>query len=108
MKKDSIVQFVCFQTEVPFDSFINSWEQYSKSLGKDINVSLHQQSAGKTRFRFVSRHTSLRDDFHFVFVKGRKPEHFNDCNVRVIQAGGYMPVQLENIQDAKPKEAKIL
>ena len=107
MKKDTIVQFVCFQTDIELETFVLSWEQYANSLGKDMDVSLLQQS-GKCRFKYVSRHTSLRDDFHFVFVKGRKPEHFNDCSVRVIQAGGYIPVQIECNHEAKAKETKIL
>lgn len=108
MKKDSIVQFVCFQTDVALDTFVGAWEQYSKSLGKGIEVSLQQQALSKNKFKYVSRHVGPKDDFRFVFVKGRKPEHFNDCSVRVIQAGGYLPMQLECNNEAASNEIKIL
>ncbi|MGZ5190654.1 MAG: hypothetical protein ACXWCZ_06505 [Flavisolibacter sp.] len=108
MKKNSIVQFVCFQTELELNTFIVSWEQYSKSLGKDVDVLLHQQQSGKKKFKYVSRHTSAQDDFRFVFVKGKKPEHFVDYSVRVIQAGGYIPLQIESVRDAGRKESKVL
>jgi hypothetical protein len=99
MKKNSIVQFVCFQTELELNTFIVSWEQYSKSLGKDVDVLLHQQQSGKKKFKYVSRHTSSQDDFRFVFVKGKKPEHFVDYSVRVIQAGGEQFKKLELYED---------
>src|SRR5215212_525009 len=108
MKKNSIVQFVCFQTDLSLDTFIQSWEQYAKSLGKDVDVLLHKQQSGKKKFKYVSRHTSSQDDFRFVFVKGKKPEHFVDYSVRVIQAGGYIPLQIESVRDASVKESKVL
>jgi hypothetical protein len=108
MKKNSIVQFVCFQTELDLNTFTNSWEQYSKSLGKDVDVLLHKQESGKKKFRYVSRHTSSQEDFRFLFVKGKKPEHFADYNVKVIQAGGYTPLQIGSIRDALSKESKVL
>ena len=108
MKKNSIVQFVCFQTDLDLNTFIVSWEQYSKSLGKDVDVVLHKQESGKKKFKYVSRHTSTQDDFRFVFVKGKKPEHFVDYSVKVIQAGGYIPMQIESVRDASPKESKVL
>ncbi|MFL5773860.1 MAG: hypothetical protein ACJ75F_11920, partial [Flavisolibacter sp.] len=108
MKKNSIVQFVCFQTELDLNTFVISWEQYSKSLGKDLDVVLHKQESGKKKFRYVSRHTSSQDDFRFVFVKGKKPEHFVDYNVKVVQAGGYLPLQIGSIREAQRKESKVL
>ena len=108
MKKNSIVQFVCFQTELDLNTFVISWEQYSRSLGKDLDVLLHKQESGKKKFRYVSRHTSSQDDFRFLFVKGKKPEHFVDHNVKVIQAGGYLPLEIGSIREALTKESKIL
>ena len=108
MTKNSIVQFVCFQTEIDLDAFVLSWEQYAKSLNNDADVSLLQQHGVKTKFKYVSRHTSAKEDFHFVFVKGRKPEHFNDISVKVVQAGGYIPVQIENVKEARRNETKIM
>jgi hypothetical protein len=108
MKKNSIVQFVCFQTDLELAVFIESWERYSKSLGKDVDVVLHRLQSGKKKFRYVSRHTSTQDDFRFLFVKGKKPEHFVDYSVKVVQAGGYMPLQIETIREAASKESKVL
>jgi hypothetical protein len=108
MKDNTIVQFVCFQTEIETDTFFASWEQYAKSLGKDLEVILHESQSQKNRFQFVSRHTSAQEDFRFVFVKGRRPEHFGEHHVRVVQAGGYHPLQIECGREANPDETKIL
>lgn len=108
MNKNSIVQFMCFQTDIDLETFLPSWEKYAFAGGKDKCLSLQEQHTRKNRFRYVSRHTSLPGDFRFVFVKGRKPEHFNDCNVRVIQAGGYIPVQIEMDKEAKHNQSKVM
>lgn len=108
MKKETIIQFVCFQTSINLDAFIPAWEQYNNSLGKDNEVNLQEQYNFKNKFKYVSRHTVLKNDFHFVFVKGRKPEHFNDCNVRVIQAGGYLPLQIQNKNESDTTMTKVM
>src|SRR5437868_7358993 len=101
MQQDTIVQFVCFETSVEFDEFVSRWEYYAKRFAsKDVEVTLQEQNNTKTRFKYVSQQKCPEDNFQFAFMKGRHSENFPDCNVKVFQAGGYLPVQMECIHDS--------
>jgi len=109
MKEDTIVQFECFETTIEPDEFVLRWEHYAKRLAsKDIEVTLQQQTGIKNRFKYVSQHKWPQDNFRFVFMKGRYSENFPECNVKVIQAGGYAPVQIECIHDTDADDVKIM
>ncbi len=96
MKKETIVQFVCFETSIPFDEFILQWDPYAKGFkGSDIEVTLQQQTSTKNKFRYISKHKWPLDDFQFIFMKGRQSEYFPERHVKVMQAGGYTPLQME-------------
>jgi hypothetical protein len=97
MKKDSIVQFVGFITGLGFDSFIDKWERYAKRLINNKSRMISQQQAGiKSRFTYVSHHEWSAQDFQFSFMNERKSEHFPEHNVKVVQMGGYTPLQIES------------
>lgn len=108
MKPNSIVQFECFDTSVPPDEFILRWQYYAeRSVGEDIQVTLLQADA-KNKFKYISQHEYAADDFHFLFMKGRPSENFHECNVRVIQAGGYSISQMQCAHDDNPDDVKII
>lgn len=108
MKKDTIVQFVCFETPVDTDEFILQWEPYNKLVSREQEVTLQQESAKKGRFRYVSQHRCHADDFQFVFKKGRRSAHSPEVEIRVREAGGYTPIQVECSHDSDTDESKIL
>ena len=70
--KDSIVQFVCYETSMNTDEFVVQWERFPKRfLSKGIEVSLQEQAMVKNKFKFVSRNVWAQDSFQFVFMEGR-------------------------------------
>jgi len=96
MKKDSIIQFVCFITHLDFEEFVVKWEHYAKQFMTNSGAMTLQQGAEtKSRYKYVSQHEYRQEGFRFAFMKGRSSEHFPEQKVKVIQAGGYMPVQIE-------------
>jgi len=95
MKKDTLVQFVCFETALEPEAFIPKWEHFAKESGnKKPEAIILQQALSKIRFKYVSEHIWPQDDFQFNFMKGRRSEHFPESRVKVVQAGGYTPLQI--------------
>ena len=96
MKKDKIVQFVGFITNLEFDDFVETWDSYAKRFVKNHeDTILHQQTGIKTRFKYVSQHEWSQQDFQFSFMEGRTSEYFPEHSVKVVQAGGFTPAQIE-------------
>src|SRR4051812_19048364 len=95
--KDAIVQFVGFETSMALDDFTAQWERFAKRFIKqDIHtITLQQQVVTRSRFRYISRNKWSEDNFQFSFMGGRASDYFPDHRVKVVQAGGYLPVQLE-------------
>ncbi len=92
MKKDAIIQFVCFVTTLGEDEFAPQWEKFAKKLKRNSDPDLQQQtSATKNRFRFISRHEWTEQDIQFSFMNNKRAEHFPEHSVRVVQIGGYIP-----------------
>ena len=109
MLHDTVFQFVCFETNVEVDEFVPKWEYYAKRFAnKDVEVTLQQQTNTKNKFKYVSQQKCPEDNFQFAFMKGRLSENFPDCNVKVFQAGGYMPLQIECIHDSDTHDVKIM
>lgn len=108
MIKDTIVQFVCFVTNLELDEFAPKWEEYAKKLiSKKQEQNLQQQvTETKNKYRYLSQHVWPDRDFQFTFMNERKSEHFPEHNVRVVQIGGYILQQqkkriLEDDGDSK-------
>lgn len=109
MKKDTLVQFVCFETSIELDEFVPKWEHFARESGnKKPESTLLQQAVTKTKFKYISQHKWPQDDFQFVFMKGRHSEHFPECRVKVVQAGGYTPLQIQCKHETVPDAAKIM
>jgi hypothetical protein len=96
IKKDVIVQFVGFTTRLDFEEFSVRWEQYAnRNRNKKMDIILQQQFDTNCRFKYVSQHEWPPEDFQFAFMKGRESLNFPEHNVKVVQTGGYSPVQTE-------------
>ena len=109
MKKDTLVQFVCFETSLELGEFSPQWEHFVKESGhKKTVTTILQQAITKTKFKYISLHKWPQDDFQFVFMKGRMSEHFPEVRVKVIQAGGYTPVQIQYKHDKDLDAVKIM
>ena len=98
MIKDTIVQYVCFVTNLGLEEFMPEWQRYAKRMkAENFEVTLYEQSPGsKNRFHYFSRHEWANGNANLNFFENRKSEHLPEHVVKVVQAGGYLrllPVQ---------------
>ncbi|HKO79075.1 MAG TPA: hypothetical protein VJU78_01710 [Chitinophagaceae bacterium] len=109
MKKNTIVQFVCFTTDLELDDFVPKWERYAKRLMIHNPETTLQQAETKSKFRYISQHEWQEGDFHFTFMNQKRSEHFPEHNVKVVQIGGYTLLETENRNRiAKNGSAKLI
>jgi hypothetical protein len=110
MKKDTIVQFVCFVTNLDLEKFAPVWEGFAKPfMGKKEEPSLQQLIAEtKAKFRYVSQHEWPDHDLAFRFMNDRKSESFPEQQVRVVQIGGYVPLQFKKRNDADESQVRLI
>jgi hypothetical protein len=110
MKKDTIFQFVCFDTTLPLNKFLPLWEIFAEKFvnKKASSITLYGQENTRNKLGYISKNEWPSDDFQFVFQKGKISDIFPAGQVKVIQAGGYSPVQIEQIKKAQKGEIKIL
>lgn len=111
MSKDSIIQFIGFITPLETEKFLAQWEPYAKAFNKATspeNMSLQQEVNEKSKYRYVSLHEYKNQDFEFNFMKGKSSVYFPEQKVRVVQAGGYAPVQIASKYQNLHRDTKIL
>ncbi|MEP6674819.1 MAG: hypothetical protein ABJA78_06680 [Ferruginibacter sp.] len=95
MKKNTIVQFVGFITNLGFDEFAAQWEIFVKRFSNKHSTMSLQESVGKSRFKYISQHEWPQEDFQFAFVQKKGADSFPEHTVKVVQAGGYSPIQVK-------------
>ena len=110
MKKESIVQFVCFVTNLELDEFAPKWDHYSKrSKNSETEPVLYQKEAlAKNKFRYISQQECPDFDFSYVDKNDRRSEHFPEQSVRIIQAGGYLPQKQKGRHAQKDGDIKVM
>ncbi len=110
VKKDTIVQFVGFVTDLGLDEFAPKWEHYAKRfMSKKTDSTLQEQvPANRNKFRFVSKHEWADRDFHFSFMNEKKSEHFPEHNVRVVQTGGYIPLHTKKRSREENDDTRLI
>lgn len=106
MREEKIVQFVCFETILNSEQFINKWEQYSRSDNSNADVTL-QQSEKKGVYHYIAQHRYKIGEFQFVFTKGKRSSRIPEVGIKEKQAGGYSVLQAGKITDAQNDESKI-
>ena len=107
MEKETIVQFVSFETMGDNNEFIAQWDQYSKGLNKKHQIRLQQEIGSKKKAKYLSQHWCFDDDFKFIFKKERRSAHFPEVEMRVRQLGGYTTIQVERKPESEEDESKI-
>jgi hypothetical protein len=108
MKEDSIVQFVCFVTPLEPDEFIKKWEAHSKKLAADCESMLQEAITDKAKFKYILQYEGGVIDFKFDFMKSRVRETLPDHRARVVNAGGYTPVQVQCSYASIEDDVKVL
>ena len=107
--KKNIVQFVCFETNLEFDKFIANWEHYAKKFSsKEDKTHLLEQVNTKNKYKYVSQHIANPDELQFTFMKEKKSVILPESKIKVVQAGGYKPIQLQNVTQQDTDQTKIL
>ena len=107
MKKDTIVQFVSFETTVATDEFRAQWEEYNKLVTGKQEVTLQQEVDGKNLYRYLSQHRFQEDDIQFTFKKARRSAHDPEIDIRIKEAGGYSTLQLECDHETAANDCKV-
>lgn len=107
MKKDTIVQFVSFETTVATNEFKAQWEEYNKLVAGKQEVTLQQEVDGKNLFRYLSQHRFHEDDIQFTFKKNKRSAHNPEIEMRIKEAGGYTPLQLECDHETAANNCKV-
>lgn len=108
MKEDSIVQFVCFVTPLEPEEFIKKWEPYSKKLAADCESLLQEAITEKAKYKYILQYEGGVIDFKFDFMKSRTRETLPDHRARVVNAGGYTPVQVQCSYSDIEDDVKVL
>lgn len=110
MKKDNIVQFVGFVTNLPFEEFVPRWENYSKrQLTSNSEPILHQKEPeAKNKFRYISQQGCPELEFHLINKNERRSDHFPDQNVRIIQIGGFVPLKQKRRSPEDESDIKLI
>lgn len=97
MKKDTIVQFVGFITTLEFEDFMAKWEFFAKRFMKNnVKTTILEQSAPKSRFKYISQHQWPQEDFQPAFMEKKRSESFPEHTVKLVQFGGYTPLQVQS------------
>ena len=110
MIKDKIVQYVCFITSLELDEFVPEWDRYAQKLmvKKAEPALLQKVNETKSKFRYISQHEWPERDFNFSFINERPSKYFPENKVRIVQAGGYIPLQVKRKSLGESNEIKLV
>ena len=109
MDENTVIQFVGFITNLDFEKFVEPWDYYvHQSNSNQIKPTLQRLTGSKSRFRYISQHPCTQGDFKFAFMNKRDSAHFPEHTVRVVHAGGYIPVQIEASRKDKDKFLNVM
>lgn len=107
MKKDTITQFVSFETSVATNEFRSQWEDYNSMVSGEQEVTLQQEVDSKGIFRYLSQHRFHDTDVQFTFKKGRRSAHNPEVEMRIKEAGGYFTLQSEYDHETEKSGCKV-
>ena len=110
MQTDNIVQFVGFVTKLKLEDFSSTWEHYTKQFKAKPGSAKLLEVISKTqyKYRYLSQHTGSPGSFRFAFMKGTTSEHFPEQTAKVVQMGGYTPVQIQYNGIKNNKNVKVM
>lgn len=110
MAEDKIVHFVGFITNLQLDEFSPMWESYMHRLTSGPETVTLEKAAGKRKslFEYLSQHECSTGDFRFAFLKAGGNSNFPERKARVVQIGGYLPVQFQPQGKKSKDEVKVL
>ena len=111
MDKDIIVQFVGFVTHIEPEVFITAWEPFIKQAADNSGSVLLQEAVtakAGNKFKYILQHESRSADFRFAFAKEKDKTQLPEQKIRVVQSGGYAPVQIQTSHKEIKNHIKVL
>jgi len=106
MREDKVVQFVLFETTLAKEQFLMQWEQFTRSVNSDQDVTV-QQSEKDGGFSYIAQHRFRAGEFQFVFEKARRSSKHPEIHIKAEQVGGYSVLHSGRMDDARGSESKI-
>lgn len=92
-----------------FEVFVEKWEHFTRQfMTRPEDRSLFIASASNAKYRYVSQHECKSEGFRFAFMKERNSEHFPEQTAKVVQLGGYIPIQVERTHQELNTQVKVL
>ena len=66
-----VVHFVCFETSLDTEEFIEKWKRYTNSL-YDYKKAILQKTSTNTHFRYIAQHRCTSSEFQFICTRLRR------------------------------------
>lgn len=93
MKKDSLVQFIGFITNLEQDDFTANWELFAgRFIRSDVKTTLQRNASPKARYKYISWHEGIQEDMP-AFAKKKRSESFPEHMVKLVEFGSYVADQ---------------
>jgi hypothetical protein len=109
MKKNSIIQFVGFETKLEPDEFYLKWENYSRDFMTVPHTTILQQEVeSNSKFKYVSQHEFREQDLKFAFRKEGYTRYPPEQKIKVTQLGGFTPLQIGCRYYDETKDVKVM
>lgn len=106
MREGKLVHFVCFETSLNTEQFIKRWEDYSRPVDSDLDVTL-QQCEKDGMFYYIAQHRCVAGELQFMFTKPARSSRIRQIIIKLKHAGGYSVLQAERMDDAHVNESKV-
>lgn len=108
MRKDTIVQFVSFETILDTEYFISKWELFNRPVESNTHVVLQQCEVEAGSYKYLAQHWVSADEFQFIFSKAKKTSRAPEIEIRTTQIGGYSILSAErNSSEVLKDENKL-
>jgi hypothetical protein len=101
-----VVHFVCFETSLDSEAFIEKWKRYTNSL-YDYKKATLQKTNTNTHFKYIAQHRCTSSEFQFICTKGAKLTRTREVEIKKRQIGGYTVVYEERSGNTKECETKV-
>jgi len=103
---NNVVHFVCFETTLDKDEFIQRWGEYHRSANSDANVTL-QQCEKDHAIKYLAQHRCREGGLRFIFSKETNKSRIRRTVITAEQVGGYVILQSARTTETTLNESKI-
>ena len=110
MKQETIVQFVCFTTDLGMEEFAPELESRTGQFkNSNTKTMLYRMVTGnKNSFSYISKFEWPENEFQFVFKNDGRSGRFSEHRARALQIGGYKNIQQKKQYNKKDNDVTII